>query len=68
MLFLYKKYIGVYLFIFIMTGCANTGKMNFENNWNHYVATGKHSIDKLVAVRIGENNYLGKNIVYKNHI
>jgi len=66
MVFLSKKYIGIYLFIFIMLGCANTGKMNFENNWNYYVATGKHSINKLVKVRKQDKDYVGKEVIQKH--
>jgi len=55
-----KKLIGLAIALLILNSCANTGKMNFENIWNHTIVTNKPTIEKIIRVREERNNYLGK--------
>ena len=58
-----KKIIVLIIALLILKGCANTGKMNFENNWNHMIVTDKPSIERIVWINKERNNYLGKETI-----
>ena len=58
-----KKIIVLTIALLILNGCANTGKMNFENIWNNRIAINKPTIERIVRAEKETNDYVGKETI-----